>query len=314
MDRRLFLKSSGIALAGSRVISIGSPTVLGAALTSRNFQDRVTDRWPSAYVQPLPRGEFEVRHVPSSRIPTQILMRIADRNYDLSVGYGAVRWFYLQNPQDVRFHLENDPILETVWESTRARNAAPSPDGGTMVRWEYGGVADIIFRYNYGGTGERLTTAGDRLPPPVTGLISSVINRDERANGLTAFAHSTDPESWVRGWAAVDRGNGLITYKMQLETDSVRQGPKGKVVVRLYDSGNTELVRTEIEAGMGGKPPGRAVRRDFSAQRTIPVSIAQRVTRVDVTAEHLGGQNGLFGIDFNDVLNAIKLIILVAGG
>ena len=277
--------------------------------------DRRSERWLSYYELALPAGEFEVQHLDNRNFyPTQIIADSRDRDHDLYIGRGATRWFFLDKSQRVRFQLENDPILKTVWEVQNNPRPVPSPDGGTEMRYSYGsGAPRVVFRYGYGGTGAGLMAGGTKIVAR-SGSVASPRLADPWARGMSDFAHSSDPESWVRGAASVDRSSGIISHTLQLETDSVSHGPRGQMTVTVYDAADRKLAETKVEAGMGGKPPGRAVIRNFTGQKQIPLNIAEAAQRVAVDVQHTGRQLGLFGIDFGDILNAIKLIFVIGGG
>lgn len=314
LDQTLRILASRVALAERERSQTGArePAVekRGYSGALHFLNDRRSERWLSYYPLALPAGEFEVE-VGASSYTTQLIVDDREHNYDLYVGMGATRWFHLQKPQEIRFQLENDPILPTVWESQLTTGPLPSPSGGKRVTYSYGeGIGDVTFRYSYGGTGAGLVPGGTRVLAQ-TGIVNSPPNSDQWSRGMSAFVHGTDPESWVRGSASIDRSNGNISHTLQLETDSVEAGPKGRITVNVYDVAGRKLATTSAEAGMGGKPPGRAVIRNFTGQTQIPTNIAKAAQSVTVSVEHLGRQFGLFGVGFGDVLNAIQLIFLI---
>lgn len=131
--------------------------------------------------------------------------------------------------------------------------------------------------------------------------------------GMQSTMHcGNNPESWVRGSASLDTGSGAISMVIQLETDSTTAGPKGKVKVTVRDAnGNALATATSDEIGMGGKPPGGAVIKNFSSNASIPLPQAQKAQSLYVEAQCTGSSGGLWGIDLNDVLNAFKIVVAV---
>ena len=92
-----------------------------------------SDRWISAYVVQVPAGLVEVRHIDQNPgfYPTQVIVD-TDETADLYVGRGATRYLWRATAGTVRFQLENDPILPTVWEVQNNPQLEPAPDGGTV--------------------------------------------------------------------------------------------------------------------------------------------------------------------------------------
>src|SRR5215472_10569864 len=55
--------------------------------------------------------------------------------------------------------------------------------------------------------------------------------------GMQTTMHcGNDPESWVRGSATLNKQSGELSLIVQLETDSIIAGPKGRVVITIRDS------------------------------------------------------------------------------
>ena len=150
-------------------------------------------------------------------------------------------------------------------------------------------------------------------PPRDMNVISSPVLDKPFARGFSALDHGDDPESWVRASATCQRDNGVVSFTLQLETDSVSAGPKGRMQVVLRDA-TKDLVTIDVaEIEMGGKIPGPSRIRSFHGQATVPIKLAARVTSVGVTVQHTGSSNQLFGIPADDVIAAIKVAVIIAG-
>lgn len=128
---------------------------------------------------------------------------------------------------------------------------------------------------------------------------------DGQDHGLqTATYCGANPESWVRGSAALNPETGWLSLTLELETDSPQAGPKGKLDITLSkgcshplhgicDAVHDPMVKLYTvetdEVSIGGK--GRdgdtgIIRR--SASVDIPDDIARQVTHVAVQAECTG--------------------------
>lgn len=123
-----------------------------------------------------------------------------------------------------------------------------------------------------------------------------------------------DPESWVRASATLDTSSGAISLTIQLETDSDLAGPKGKATVSVRDAdGATLATAVSDEIGMGGKPGGSAVIRNFSAPASIPAATAQRVASLWVEAQCAGSVGGPFGFNPDDLTHAFSIAVQLLG-
>ena len=70
------------------------------------------------------------------------------------------------------------------------------------------------------------------------------------------------------------QGIGILSMMVELETDSVLAGPKGRVTASISDAAHNLLYRvTSDEIGIGGKPPGQVVIKNFSSTISIPAAI-----------------------------------------
>lgn len=126
-------------------------------------------------------------------------------------------------------------------------------------------------------------------------------------------------EGWVRGWAKIDRSTDVVEIVEELETDSTQTGPCGAVDVELWGKG--KLVAT-VTMGkdpgqdfcINGKPPGKAVAKVFTVDKTILQSEAAQVDEVRVKTEVTGTHVGPWGWNPNvdDVVKAIQVIAAVA--
>jgi hypothetical protein len=118
-----------------------------------------------------------------------------------------------------------------------------------------------------------------------------------------------DPESWVRGSAVLDKSTGVLSLVVQLETDSILAGPKGRVTANIHDaSGQLIYKAVSDEIGIGGKPPGRAVMPKFSSQISIPTSISMAANTIDLDAECTGSITRLFNVDLVVNPNTLKVV------
>ena len=125
----------------------------------------------------------------------------------------------------------------------------------------------------------------------------------------TTMHCGNNPESWVRGSAALDKESGILSMTIQLETDSVLAGPKGRVVASISDSAGRLLYRaTSDEIGIGGKPPGQAVIENFSSTISIPLPISAAASSLYLDAECTGPINRLFNVDLVNVHQSFGVI------
>jgi len=132
--------------------------------------------------------------------------------------------------------------------------------------------------------------------------------------GMQTTMHcGNDPESWVRGSASLDKTSGVLSVTVQLETDSVFAGPKGRINVTIRNAeGATIYTVLSDEIGIGGKSfLGNVVIRNFSSTVSIPPPISQQANSLYLDAQCTGSINRLFNIDLS---NANKSFDLVASG
>lgn len=128
--------------------------------------------------------------------------------------------------------------------------------------------------------------------------------------GMESTMHcGNNPESWVRGSATLDKQSGALSMVVQLETDSVLAGPKGRVIASIRDAGGNLLYRaTSDEIGIGGKPPGNVVIRNFSSTMSIPLGISSAANSISLDAECRGSITRLFNIDLGNITRSFDVV------
>ncbi|TDH18077.1 hypothetical protein EXU57_24460 [Segetibacter sp. 3557_3] len=129
--------------------------------------------------------------------------------------------------------------------------------------------------------------------------------------GMATTLHcGKSPESWVRGSASLDRASGILFVTIQLETDAVDAGPKGKVTAIFYDSdGNAIANATTTEVETGGKLPGSAAIRNFSSQVTIAPQLAKKVCSITLAAQCTGSLFRAGNIPLGTVIDAFTIAV-----
>lgn len=142
--------------------------------------------------------------------------------------------------------------------------------------------------------------------PPTVAATGSYHGAPGFDHGMASTTYcGSHPESWVRASATLDRAAGQMSIAMQLETDSTLAGPKGRSSVTMLDDHGMRLaVVATNEVGMGGKPPGRAVAKDFTRQLAVPRAIADRTATMQVATECTGASIGLWGLVGNEIRSA----------
>lgn len=140
----------------------------------------------------------------------------------------------------------------------------------------------------------------------------SATGRDSR-NGMQSVMYcGNSPESYVRGSATVDTASGSVAVAIQLETDSVAAGPKGRVVVTVKNRLGASIATIQSEeVGIGGKAPGKARIENFSSRLSIDTALAAQADSVYVEAECKGSVDRLFNIKLGTVEDAFKLLLLI---
>jgi hypothetical protein len=153
-----------------------------------------------------------------------------------------------------------------------------------------------------------LSAGAQEHTPLIFGSGSYVAPHDGRHNGQDHGLQATtycgsNPESWVRGSAALSQETSWLSLTLELETDSPQAGPKGRLSVALSKGclhpvhgacdAHDPLVKLYTvetdEVSIGGKSGGGdtgIIRR--SASVDIPENVARQVTHVAVQAECTG--------------------------
>lgn len=117
--------------------------------------------------------------------------------------------------------------------------------------------------------------------------------------GMETTMHcGNTPESWVRGSAALEKNTGILSISLQLETDSILAGPRGRVQASIRDVSGQEIYRAvSDEIGMGGKPPGGAAIRNFSSTISVPLPVSALAASLFLDAQCTGSMTQLFNLD-----------------
>lgn len=133
------------------------------------------------------------------------------------------------------------------------------------------------------------------------------------AKGSCAYAHSKDPEGWVRAKASLDTETGVVDMRFVVETDSTASGPCGKMTVVLRDESGRDLATVKMNKKVcrGGKPPGKAARTDFTFQKAVPMHVARATKDVVVLVEKAGKRIRLWDIPLSVVEDGIKVAVAV---
>jgi hypothetical protein len=148
---------------------------------------------------------------------------------------------------------------------------------------------------------------------------------DGQDHGLQATTYcGANPESWVRGSAALSLGTvAWLNLSLELETDSPQAGPKGRLHVTLSkgclhpvhgacDAVHDPLVNLytvetdEVSIGGRGRDGDTGIVRR-SASVDIPDNVARQVTHVEVQAECTGSDTQWSGwTSLQDAQNAFE--------
>jgi len=89
---------------------------------------------------------------------------------------------------------------------------------------------------------------------------------------------------------------------VELETDSISAGPKGRVTTSISDAAHNLLYRvTSDEIGIGGKTPGNVVIKNFSSTISIPLAISGAANSLYLDAECTGSINRFFNVDLVNI-------------
>jgi hypothetical protein len=153
-----------------------------------------------------------------------------------------------------------------------------------------------------------LSAGAQERTPLILGWGTYVAPHDGRHegqdHGLQAGTYcGANPESWVRGSAALNPETKWLSLTMELETDSPKAGPRGRLYVTLSkgclhpvhggcDAVHDPLVKLytvetdEVSIGGRSRDDMGIIRR--SASVDIPDNVARQVTHVAVQAECTG--------------------------
>jgi hypothetical protein len=141
-----------------------------------------------------------------------------------------------------------------------------------------------------------------------TGTYSGVPGFDRGFQTTTYCGNS--PESWVRGSAWLDKGTGLLTMQVNLETDAIDAGPKGQVLVYIFDcNGNLVTRVASAEVGRGGKGfDGHAAIETVQSSTYLGPEIGRQACKMTVVANNTGFSDCWFNISFGQVNDGIGLV------
>jgi hypothetical protein len=132
------------------------------------------------------------------------------------------------------------------------------------------------------------------------------------ARGYSAVKHSKDPEGWLRGSASLDTETGELAMKLQLETDSTASGPRGFLTVHLRDESNKVIGSvTTGTVWIGGKPPGKAKRKNFKFAKKLPAKLAKATASVSARMTQKGKKVQLWSVPLKDVIEAAEKAIVI---
>ena len=119
----------------------------------------------------------------------------------------------------------------------------------------------------------------------------------------------------VRAKGSVDTATGRIVLTIELETDDAAAGPCGMASITLRDAAGARLstVQLQKEACLGGKTAAEPLVKAFTYTRLIAPEAAQSTTAVDVSASHTRQVTRVWSADFEEGIQAIRLIQTVVG-
>jgi hypothetical protein len=118
-----------------------------------------------------------------------------------------------------------------------------------------------------------------------------------------------NPESWIRGSAFLDKQTGLLTMHINLETDAMHAGPRGQVLVYIFDSNGTLIARVASDdVGRGGKKPGVFEQNTFQSSKYLGTAIGNQAHKIVVVPTLLGFVDRWWNIRLETVGDAFGLI------
>lgn len=126
--------------------------------------------------------------------------------------------------------------------------------------------------------------AGDRPRPVSIAATGAYHGPPGFDRGMQTTRHCGNrPGSWVRASANLDTRNSVVAVELQLETESTTAGPKGRVAVEVHGARGELLVTIEsTEVGIGGTPPGQALRRTYPARVALRAALVKRAAALTI--------------------------------
>lgn len=159
-------------------------------------------------------------------------------------------------------------------------------------------LSSVVFAESITGTGpQKYNTPGE-----------------DHSNHMQSTMYcGNSPESWVHGSGWLDTASGVVSLTIQLETDANDAGPKGKLLVTIKDGqGKLLYTGTSSEVAMGGKPPGKAIHRDFSTTVALNPAVTATAKSLTVEAQCTGPYKQIWSIPLSAAVTAFKIILTAA--
>ena len=126
-------------------------------------------------------------------------------------------------------------------------------------------------------------------------------------------SRGTKPESWVRGSASLDTDTGIISIKIQLESDSTVAGPKGYVIATAVDKDGIPLTTVKSDQiERGGKGPGKAEKHGITkgnSSISIQKDQAGKATKLHVEAKCNGFVHRVWNGKLDDVVKTVNTVV-----
>jgi hypothetical protein len=139
------------------------------------------------------------------------------------------------------------------------------------------------------------------------------IAADRAPRGSNYKAHSrvrTASNGVVEAIAEINSKTCTARIKLNLATDNVLVGPTGCAELRLYDAKGRVIHRLSTDVvKIGGKPPGKALRKTFTYDLQIPAAILAKTKRVEVGAAFKGDCAELWSVDFEHVRKILEALL-----
>lgn len=166
---------------------------------------------------------------------------------------------------------------------------------------------------------QALVVAGMFLRLVPAAVVAQEISATGPYMGPPGFGHDmattmycgNNPESWIRASAKLDKKTSKLVLSLQLETDSTIAGPKGRASVVFRDATGNELASMVTgEVGVGGKPPGKAVSKNFVKEYPVPQAVVSKTASLDAAVECTGSAVAFWGIEPDGSIQASNLLAL----